>query len=162
MDNNQTQSTCSPIRKILRTATCYNPKKLKTIRQNKQLTRKEVINKTNLSYETIYNLETGRSHSPEFNTLFVLAELYDCCIGEFCIKPLSHTHCSTCEQKLLQIIRSQNIKIELIIKLLERTNNRQLINEAISTFISIDLSETTLKNIINIHKDIKQYQQGGL
>lgn len=161
--NENSKKKRSVLRKYIRSDRVYSPQKLKIIRIRNHLTRKEVVAKTNINYSTLEKLETGRTKSPEVNTLFTLAELYNCCIGEFFNKQLDYIHCSKQEQTLIFLLRNDSyFDINKTITALQDKSEKGIIfRKFLATIFSMqDLPVKALEDIIRIHQDIKEFQTG--
>lgn len=163
MDKKTSFRSCAGIRKYIRTNQCYNPNKLKNIRIAQNLTRREVITKTNMSYSTLEKLENGRISSPEWTTMYTLAELYGCCIGEFCDQNLEYIHCTKLEKHFFETIKINNINLQQFINLLEDHSPKgNLIRQL---FFSVDdfhyIPEEIIIDIIKMNNSLfKHFKKG--
>lgn len=144
-------------RKVLRKELLYSPTRLKNLRHKNNLRREDVVKETGLSYDTLYNLETGHVFSPELNTLLTLAKLYGVCIGEFIENRhlnLDYIHCAKNEIKLIQTLRNHpEFDLKTIYAILNQENKKaKLIKEIIKDVLKLPID--TLKDYSNLTKNI--------
>ena len=139
MGENSIKKKQLSLRKYLRTDSCYDPINLKNIRIRNNLTRQDVVKETNLSYSTIEKLETGRTKSPEWTTMYSLAQQYHCCIGEFCNQNLNYVHCTDTEKTLLKLLRTERYDLSKIITILKNNSHANILEDLIKLYNDIEL-----------------------
>lgn len=134
-------------RNILRVKINYNNKILKKLRKDHGWTQVQVAQKTNISKDTIYNIEHGKCHSPQFNTLFALAELYQV--------PICHiTNNQTQKHNINNLIeRELNISPDQFFNILKSSDPTILKRKKFIQF-GLLVNDKVINEIFDVHDEL--------